>query len=326
MYDYPSVSVIIPAYNAQTTISNCLKSIKETNYPSSKIEIIVVDNGSTDATAEIAGQYASTILIEPNVNVGGLRNIGASNSTGEILAFTDSDCLVSRDWLKAAVDLLSENKSMRGLKENLPPVGIATGRIGIPNDATWVIKAWALNRGKKQQVTKKVVWASAMNMVMWRDLFFQVNGFSNTLVTCEDVELSEKVINTDHVILYSEGVEVIHLGEAKNITQLFKKEYWRGSGAAPLLKKGGGTVRDWRYLFQIILFSSCFVAGLFNVLFLNQIYAFSFLGGHLLLPFLRSIFISLKNHSAKSIGKIFCVWYVYYCARSASFWRFLLGS
>ena len=319
MRNYPSVSIVIPVYNAQDTFEKCLQSLKNMDYPSHKYEIIIVDNGSADATVKIAHNYTSTVLIEPGLNVGCLRNKGANVANGEIIAFTDSDCIACQNWLKSAVNILTENVSANKAGDNVS-VGIVTGRIGIPDDATWVVKTWALNRGKKRE-DKVVAWASSMNMVIYKDYFFKLKGFSDNLVTYEDVDLSERMINAGYVIMYSENVKITHLGEAKDLVQLYKKEYWRGSGALTLFRMRPQSIRGWRYIFQILLFSISFLGGISCLFLSNKAYFIFFINGHTLLPISRTIMIFLKNGSIKSIGKIFCVWYVYYCARSISFWK-----
>ncbi|RKX92309.1 MAG: glycosyltransferase family 2 protein, partial [Spirochaetes bacterium] len=69
MEEYPFVSVIIPALNAESTIGLCLESIKSLDYPAGKLEIIVVDNGSTDRTREIAESFGAKVLYKPKLKV-----------------------------------------------------------------------------------------------------------------------------------------------------------------------------------------------------------------------------------------------------------------
>ena len=108
MNKLPLVSIIIPALNAENTIKDCLNSIKQLDYPDLKIEVIVVDNGSDDKTADIAMQFGAKVLYKPDLNVGGLRNAGAKVSSGDILAFTDADCVVEKDWLSQISRSLSQ--------------------------------------------------------------------------------------------------------------------------------------------------------------------------------------------------------------------------
>jgi glycosyltransferase involved in cell wall biosynthesis len=95
----PSISVIVPAYNAEATLGACIESLRSQTLPAA--EIIVVDDGSRDRTVEVARQRGATVIaLERNGGPGVARNAGAAAATGEILAFTDSDCVPPPDWLE----------------------------------------------------------------------------------------------------------------------------------------------------------------------------------------------------------------------------------
>lgn len=99
---YPKVSVIVCAYNADRTMNSCLASLEKLNYPN--YEVIVVNDGSTDRTLEICQQYPDIKLIsQPNYGLSVARNVGLEAATGEIIAYTDSDCYADPDWLNYLV-------------------------------------------------------------------------------------------------------------------------------------------------------------------------------------------------------------------------------
>jgi len=93
----PFVTVIIPALNVERFLSQCLLAVKNNDY--ANVEIIVVDNGSVDQTQAIAVQNGARLFVRPDLNISGLRNFGASEARGSILAFLDSDCIAAHDWL-----------------------------------------------------------------------------------------------------------------------------------------------------------------------------------------------------------------------------------
>ena len=99
----PFVSVIVPALNAEAYIKDCLISLLQMDYPPQWREILVVDNGSTDRTAEIIKSLPVSYLLETQRGVSSVRNGGIKASRGDILAFTDADCVVSRGWLRELV-------------------------------------------------------------------------------------------------------------------------------------------------------------------------------------------------------------------------------
>jgi len=105
----PIISVVVPVYNQENYINDCLLSILKSNYPSDKFEIIVVDNASTDDTASVVQKLPVKYLYETKKGVSYARNKGIQNSSGEIIAFTDSDCIVTKNWLREIVKYFQTN-------------------------------------------------------------------------------------------------------------------------------------------------------------------------------------------------------------------------
>ncbi len=91
------VSVIIPAYNEEKFIEKCLISIKNQSFKD--IEIIVVDDGSTDKTVEIAEKIADRVILQDHLGCGKARNIGAKSAAGEILVFIDADMYLDEECI-----------------------------------------------------------------------------------------------------------------------------------------------------------------------------------------------------------------------------------
>jgi len=93
------ISVIIPTFNEEENIAQCLVSLRHQTVPRTEYEIIVVDGGSKDRTREIAQKYADRIFIQTNPKVGGARNDGIMAAAGEIVATTDADCILPPAWI-----------------------------------------------------------------------------------------------------------------------------------------------------------------------------------------------------------------------------------
>jgi GT2 family glycosyltransferase len=99
----PKASVVVATYNGARTLQNCLESLNRLNYPD--YEVIVVDDGSTDATAEVAKLFLTVRYIrQTNQGLSAARNTGIRAAQGEIVAFTDDDCRADEDWLYYLVD------------------------------------------------------------------------------------------------------------------------------------------------------------------------------------------------------------------------------
>jgi glycosyltransferase involved in cell wall biosynthesis len=112
----PSVTIIIPAYNSQRTLGDCLASIFGQDYPKEKLEVLVLDGGSKDATIDIASGYSKVnVLHNPLRTAEAGKAIGARNSSSDILAFIDSDNLLpSAGWLKEMIRPFLEDSRIVG--------------------------------------------------------------------------------------------------------------------------------------------------------------------------------------------------------------------
>jgi GT2 family glycosyltransferase len=118
---YPKVSVVVASYNGGRTLRACLDSLRHLNYPD--YEVILVDDGSTDDTPAIAKDFPEVRTVRhENRGLSVARNTGTAAATGEIVAFTDSDCRADEDWLRYLVgDLLNSEFAGIGGHNFLPP-------------------------------------------------------------------------------------------------------------------------------------------------------------------------------------------------------------
>lgn len=113
--DYPQVTIIVCTYNRKDELSACLDSLVVQDYPN--FDIIVVDDGSTDGTIDLLKEYKArhniqVVRNEINKGVSGARNAGIRNATGEIIAFTDDDCIATQNWITELVRGFSIDKKI----------------------------------------------------------------------------------------------------------------------------------------------------------------------------------------------------------------------
>lgn len=95
------ISVIVPFRNAEVYLQQCITSLLDQSYPSDQYEIIMVNNNSTDRSAEIAASYSRVrLLSESRLGAYAARNLAVGTATGEVIAFTDANCLAASDWLE----------------------------------------------------------------------------------------------------------------------------------------------------------------------------------------------------------------------------------
>lgn len=213
----PFVSVIIPALNAEKTLARCLNAIKNLNFPKSRLEIILVDNGSKDGTLGIAKRFKARIFVKPSLSIGELRNFGARYARGSILAFIDSDIIVPKDWLKIGIPYLNERK-----------VGMVGSLYTIPKNASWIAKTWELLRERKVVgEVSELDWLPAGNIIN-KSTFDELRGFSH-IKTSEDVDLGLRAKEMGYKVVSDKRLKAIHLGEPRGIADFLKRRIWQSS-------------------------------------------------------------------------------------------------
>ncbi len=224
-------SIIIPAKNEEATIGRCLDSLANVDWDRSQFEVIVVDNGSTDRTADIAKGKGAHLFIKPELSIAALRNYGVTMANGAILVFLDADCTVAVNWLRSAARYLSRDDV---ICFGSPPV--------IPENATWVQIAWFQVRRRSERCVE-VDWLESMNMFVRRDGFISVSGFNEKMVTCEDYDLSLRLRSLGKLVS-DERIVAVHHGEAASVSHFFRKEYWRGTSNLSGIFHHGITLKE----------------------------------------------------------------------------------
>lgn len=213
----PSVTFVIPVLNAEATLGACLDAILATEARGDRREILVLDNGCTDRTVAIAEERGVRVIRGTGLTIAAVRNLGGRLASGEVIAFVDSDCLIAPDW------------SEHGLRHFVDPaVGAVGAPTEIPDDATWVQRAWRLHRHRKSS-SGRVEWLPTENLLVRRSAFEDIGGFNEALVTCEDVDFCYR-LGSRYSIISDPALRSIHLGEAPTLLRFFRKEAWRGRG------------------------------------------------------------------------------------------------
>jgi glycosyltransferase involved in cell wall biosynthesis len=175
----PLLSVIIPAFNEEGALPECLASIQALNMES--VEVIVVDNNSTDQTALEAGKKGARVIPCPVQGIAAARNEGAKHARGEFLAFIDADGRASEGWMSAALPVAERSGVVTGwnyFRESNPFLGLYFN--------TYSVVFFAL------QLLSSLLGGSVIagnNMVIRRDLFMTVGGFP--CYVGEDVKLAK---------------------------------------------------------------------------------------------------------------------------------------
>jgi glycosyltransferase involved in cell wall biosynthesis len=216
----PTVSIVIPAYNEGRVIGQCLRSIAELEYDPSRIEVVLMDNGSSDQTTLIAESFGARVHVRTDLSVAGLRNAGVAASASEVVAFLDADCVADSGWLRAAVSSLRQERCITGS----PYLN--------PDPPHWIERAWHSTELTGRYPTTHL---NAGNLVVWREDFLRIGGFDETLVTGEDYEFAQRAAATVKVVA-DDSIAVTHLGNPRSISAFFRREVWHGLGALGSLR------------------------------------------------------------------------------------------
>lgn len=302
----PSVAVIIPARNEAANLPQVLTALRDAaSTYQGPCELLLVDNGSSDNTADIAVSFGCRVIEVPQGSIARLRNMGAEQSRSEILAFLDADCIVDRNWIRSCVAILEDRQ-----------IGL-TGTPAVPdfNNATWVELAWyRLVSGAQRPVFPN--WIGSSNMFMNRMLFNEIGGFDEQLVTAEDVNLCHKIRQTRLICLNKELV-TIHLRESKTLCSLLRKEIWRGKGSIRQLIESKRKADDAPSIIGPVLQLSCGCCAVLLSPF-NPHLAALLLAAVLLLPLVLIIRKKAMITGFTSAIQIYLVAFVFLMARSVA--------
>jgi len=181
----PAVSVVIPAYNEERYLERCLAALARQTFPAERFEIIVVDNGSTDATAEIAHRFGVRVVSEPRKGVARARQAGFAAARGEIIASTDADTVAPSFWVARIAAHFQGDPALGGLYGPVHwPAARSMERLWLRYPVTGVL--WASNR-----IRRSLWWGS--NFAVRREVFHRAGGFPVDWPSGEDTDLSLRV-------------------------------------------------------------------------------------------------------------------------------------
>lgn len=217
----PLVSVVVTVRNEQRHIRDLLDSLVVQEGP---LEIVVVDSASTDRTREIVRAYAQkhefVRLIEHDGTRAASRNFGVAQAKGQVIAFTDGDCIANPFWL-------------REMRRQLSRADVAAGR-------TIQIGYWAFEALDRVELTKNgldVTYPSC-NLAYWKDVFESIGGFDGWFHTAEDIDLNYRAVDRGFTLAANEDAIIYHRAR-DTFGKFFKQAYWNGYGRKQLTLKHG---------------------------------------------------------------------------------------
>ena len=225
----PKVSVVVATYNGDRTLKACLDSLRRLNYPD--YEVILVDDGSTDSTRQITSAYDRVRCLrhEQNLGLSAARNTGLAAATGEIIAFTDSDCRADEDWLYYLVgDLLNGSFAGVGGPNLLPP------------DDSHIAAAVMVSPGGPAHVMltdRQAEHIPGCNMAFYKWALLETGGFDPLFRQAgDDVDICWRLEQAGYKIGFSPAAFVWHYRRS-TIRAYLKQQRGYGEAEALLVQK-----------------------------------------------------------------------------------------
>jgi cellulose synthase/poly-beta-1,6-N-acetylglucosamine synthase-like glycosyltransferase len=233
----PFVSVIVPVYNGERNIGNCINSLLSLNYPSSNIEIIIVDNNSKDATRKVIQEFPVISLVEDRIQSSyAARNTGLRQSKGDIVAFTDSDCIADKDWILKAVECFRDVN-----------VGCVAGRIEGYPPSNYIEEYLVRNRCLSQENTLKdrfLPYPQTANAIYRKEVFDAIGVFEQNWRSGGDADIAWRMLlHSDYRIVTCDDSLIYHVHRSTLKGFFHQGETW-GHGEVLLQKKYKAYYRD----------------------------------------------------------------------------------
>ncbi|MEM3616451.1 MAG: glycosyltransferase [Candidatus Bathyarchaeia archaeon] len=234
---YPKISVIVPVKNGAVHIRELLDSLMQIDYEKNRLEIIVVDGNSTDNTREIVLQYPVKLVLEERPGLNAARNTGIENSTGEILAFTDADCIIPKNWLNKLVNNLRDlhvgcvGGNVLGYYDNF--LSKYSDESVIP-----VMRIFG-KREVLDSIKPLQKYPAGCNMGLKRDILNKVGLFDEGIrYGFDEVELVERICKGGYKMVLDPEAFVMHK-HRPTLRELLKQNFNYGRGLGLMLKKFG---------------------------------------------------------------------------------------
>lgn len=228
----PDVSIVIPVYNRRAEVERCLESVIAQEFHGTR-EIICVDNGSTDGTLEALGAYPVRVITCGERSAGAARNAGWREARGGIIVMTDSDCVAEPGWLGALVEPFSD-----------PDTVITGGRIEALHvefgTTLWAASYQVLEQARFTRGEPAFPpFAATANAAFRREALERAEGFDPALRSCEDADLSWRILDAGGRIVYCPDAVVRHK-HRESLAEFYEQARAYGAAGVELFSRHGG--------------------------------------------------------------------------------------
>jgi cellulose synthase/poly-beta-1,6-N-acetylglucosamine synthase-like glycosyltransferase len=227
---------VVPVRNGEAAIAECIEALLSQDYPAEQRQIVVVDNGSRDRTAEIARTYPVTCVSEPRRGVSNARNCGIRAASGELIALLDGDCIPEPGWLRELVAPFED-----------PEVGCVGGELvhGALTTAAERQSARILGNWQRHAISADPPYVVTANAALRRSALEGVNGFDPRMTRAQDVDLGLRLSEHGVEIAYREGARAAHRHPSTQRAFLRQQLGWAyGAGLLEAKRRTAGHPRN----------------------------------------------------------------------------------
>lgn len=250
----PNYSVVVPAYNAGATVRLCLEALLRQSVGTPAYEVLVVDDGSTDDTAEVLKDFPVTVIRQPNRGPAAARNHGARRARGEIILFTDADCVPREDWVAQMAKPFAD-------------AGVCAVKGAYRTSQSALVARFAqVEFEERFELLKR---ADAIDMVdtysasYRKHLFERMGGFDESFPVAnnEDTDLSYKFSAAGLRMVFNPDAVVFHLRHPDTLPRYLRQKFWRGYWRMVVYRRFPGKMVKDSYTPQALKFQVLALAG-----------------------------------------------------------------
>lgn len=215
------VSVIVPVFNAMRYIDKCIDALLSQTYQHDNYEIIVVDDGSIDGTKEIVKRFPVRYIWQPNRGPAAARNHGAKEAAGEIIIFTDADCIPVANWIEEMVKPFNSSD-------------VIAVKGAYKTSQTSLVARFSQiefeERFKMLKRAKSIDMVDTYSAAFRKDIFWKAGGFDESFPVAnnEDTELSYKLSRLGYKMVFNPDAIVYHINHPDSIRKYSILKFWRG--------------------------------------------------------------------------------------------------
>jgi glycosyltransferase involved in cell wall biosynthesis len=213
----PFVSVIVPVFNDAERLALCLESLERQTYPKDRYQVVVVDNGSIESVEPVVARFRQAQAVhESRPGSYAARNTGISLSNGEVVAFTDADCIPARDWIEKGVAALLLTSQC----------GLVAGNIDIvlkdPEHPTAVELYEARTALRQSEYVEVGGFGATANLFTFREVFERAGLFDAEVKSGGDIEWGQRVTSHGYRLIYADEARVAHPAR-RSLRQLYRR-------------------------------------------------------------------------------------------------------